>query len=395
MLLALASLLIWACQPQPTNQNDNTGNTEQPGGNDQPGENDNPGVDPSTLPAEDWFNTPFYDRTDIQQAGLRGPVKSVVIQGYSDQGFKYPEHEEYEYNQDGRVTRMSVIKEGEPSSSYDWTLTYDADGHVQTLKKQYRSADYEDIVIEFVYENKGKRVAYFGVDWGGALTIDTQIAWYGMDLVNDLSYVKESYWLHDYYPRITERFYTFDADGNLSQRIVSTSLYYEEPDKKDVSEQTKETVYRDGYPYSSPYQVKSCIWYSNGMVAEKRCYGGVPEEEVYTYYENPRVIAKKSYRGGPVGMFGAIFSDYEYDDNWDLVRSEASFWTEEQVPPKEGVTYTYKEVDGVSYVINTDTWTDYKYDSHGNWISRIETIQPITQPGESFPYTYVRTIEYY
>ena len=389
-LLALATL--FACnpadQPGPNNNNQNNqGNNQQDpngGGGGNGGGATDTGVDPTTLPAEAWFSTNFWDRTDAQKWGLRGKVKSLVEKHYNEQDtWEYTQYMAYEFDEAGRLTKLSDLEKDRPDNSVIWTFTYDAAGHLTKTEKRYQSyPDDVDCRYEFAYDNPGKRVAYYGDDWGLRYSVDNSLtSWYSLDLVSDLSYVKRVRFVGSEYEQVMEYTYTFDASGNLTR---------EENDGNSVK--STGATYKDGYPYSSIY-IKSSTWYNNGLLAEK-VYNGTPGE-TFTYYDNPRVWAPKGHIGDHNGFFADFYWDCTYDENWDQKGRRGAYWEEEQIPPEEGVTLIIEEKDGKRYVINTDAWTDYKYDAHGNWIFRKESIEPIAQPSKPSVELYRRTIEYY
>jgi len=419
-VLLLSALLIWACTPGEKPVNDKTPEGQTPGGSiDTPGGDDNTddpgttvGVDPSTLPDEPWFSTNYWDRTDAQKMGFRGKVKSFTEKRYYSstpyiQGGSfdtpYTDYEQYEFREDGNLSRMTAF-EGDNNIKARYTFEYDSEGRLSDMKyyDNFTSEPaYPTSTYHYEYDNPGKRVAYFADNWkinGSTYTSDFSY-WSIPSLVNGLSEVVEDRWAAPdaFYKTVVRRTYKFEGADKLIATVENSWWTADDPDNKSSEILGPyELTYSGGYPVSSTGSSATSTWFENGMMASYTIVYTFPAATLTTtWYDNPYMVCPKSYTGGPDGPFGAIFWDYTYSSAWEKTGQKASYWTSEQVPAKEGVTYTYQTIDGVEYVINTNSWTDYVWDSNGNWISRTESMEPAAQPGEPHLLQYRRTIEYY
>ena len=119
-VVSAALCILWACDPVDI---DNPENGKNNGGNNNGG-NKNDSVQITVDWSDpDWYAVNFWDRTDRQKAGLRGPVKKWHIDNYST-------YDEYEYDRDGRLIKQYYVNTGNEDSNFEWHYTYDAQGHL-------------------------------------------------------------------------------------------------------------------------------------------------------------------------------------------------------------------------------------------------------------------------
>ena len=151
-VVGAALCILWACDPVDI---DNPENGKNNGGNNNGGNNKNDSVQVTVdWNDPDWYTVNFWDRTDRQKAGLRGPVKKWHIDNYST-------YNEYEYDRAGRLVREAYVNTRNEGSNYEWIYTYDAQGHL--TKAECFDAFCENgepcEYWEYEYENTGKYVA--------------------------------------------------------------------------------------------------------------------------------------------------------------------------------------------------------------------------------------------
>ena len=73
------------------------------------------------MPDESWFSKPYYDRTDREKAGLRGPVKSWYNSTYTT-------YDKYYYDEAGHLVKEESYDTSDNSMEVDWVHSYDAQG---------------------------------------------------------------------------------------------------------------------------------------------------------------------------------------------------------------------------------------------------------------------------
>lgn len=129
--------------------------------------------------------------------------------------------------------------------------------------------------------------------------------------------------------------------------------------------------------------------YMNGRVATKLLYDD--QKTTYLYNGQGRLIAETiSYVGGE----GKSTTKYGYDEGGDIVLEtdnwrRTRFWYDDHHSEIRAEEYTLDDS-----LLRTFT-TEYVYDSHGNWIRRIES-DPDQWGGEPFRKVHhLREIEYY
>lgn len=387
-LTLFAVLLFFACNPAPVEQlpsgNDNN---KQDSGNTDPGKQDpsgnpggsNPVVEQPDFSPEDWYQTYFWDRTDRQKAGIRGPVKSIHL---STPDYTNDRYNIYTFDEAGHLLKMEHKHIDTDEYNYSMTYTYDDAG--RRIKMQYKDGQKQN-GYTCEYGNGDRYVAVSYYDWvhmyglyvgdgnGYANCQDLVGIMKGLSAVHFLT--EEDFW---YDKRDYE--YVFDEDGNLT--ITLTQTYGQEKDNASTVVEKYHITYKDGLPFSSTIEkdgtiypeVEQVQWQANGMVAKLVEAGG----ETYEYVANGRTVLIKEHSGYQEwgGMRGEV---YYYDDNFDITGRDLDTGDE-------------------AYGIHHDSYTEYQYDKYGNWISRKEALTPIfwdgTEAGKS-AHTVLQVIEYF
>ena len=394
--LALAALFA-ACAPQA--QPDPSGNNEQPGGNnEQPGGGGGGGEQPggNTLTPESWYSTIYWDRTDREKIGLRGPVKKWHL--------NTSVHEEYEYDQAGRLTLVRSVNPESTRGEWLQKRFYDNQGRLIRQEygrtKEIGGTEYDPWsgsmeITEYEYNSSGK---YVWVD-PQALDSRTFINFLepearseGLEIIRDLAATHYTSWLAGYTTKShVDLTYTFNGD-NL---VVHCHSYDRECDSITGDDENGEIVeeysydynpikYVGKYPYSGEMDdyniVTSMTWRENGMPLAVDGPSGLTE---YSASENRYINPVKwtCKEGKPLdALFGFCY------------------WRE----------WTYNEAGDMTQLLereneNSDRpWTrpfkfTYEYDTHGNWISYSEEYMVLIDGPDAPVQTgsLKRTIEYY
>lgn len=311
---------------------------------------------------EPYFEQNYWSRTELQKLGFRGKVKSWYEKAETGTFVNY---DVYEYDEKGNLVKDIYYEDGKVESVI--TYTYDSQNHLVQEKGSTYVTTYE-------YKNADKKVAV-NSRWGVADYIHR-------DIMLGLSSSIKIQDCGDYYQYL-EQYYTFDADGNLNVHVRDYPANAEgEKIGNWGDDYTYTVIYKDGYPYSST-AIKSTEYYPNGMykkVVEKsyEAYGMTITEATTCYLENKHVMLCSSYDAGsnPYPNYTTHYwSKCTYNDNHDVLALKSAYY---------GADMEYN-----------NTYSDYKYDAHGNWIERTEVIEPIFQHGEFFTNKRGRAIEYH
>ena len=390
VILALAAV---SCNPgnvKPDTSGD--GSSKDPSGSPV----DNPSADPSAEPGqssdpvafepEAWYSTPYFDRTDREKLGLRGPVKTVDVPAQStvyefDRAGHviyawYGKHSltRYYYDDKGRLIKK---EEGTPASegSHDF---YESEVF---WKEGVKTAGC--IVTEYEY---GSGTQYVFASEGFDIETENGIyrkLWYH-PVLRGLSAI------HQHPGGIPQSNgnaefmdYTFTFSG--SKLTISRDWYYRkievfdgteegwhyEDEKLDSSPGTIEVTYDGDYPVNCSFAGDQTVeWFANGIPKKV-----VNDEGTYVFCEGSRYLNLKRWdcpEGKP--MMG-YWTEYDYNDNEDVaeMRNGYADWT--RVVP----------------------YYDYVYDSYGNWTSFKYDIQEVMggPEGSATTFTASRTITYF
>ena len=327
-----------------------------------------------------WYSTNFWERTDREKAGLRGPVKKWHVTNYTT-------YDEYEYDREGHLVREAYVNTQNSASNHEWRYTYDAKGRC-TKKKYFGSEDDSGDYTVYEYNNTGKFVAMewfmMGPEISGAVDGIQR------DLSHSLRVVEQPLTKNCW-----ETTYTFNDAGNLviTEYSYSTSTGSEEKEDETTIEYT--IVYENGYPKSLDsenlrFKIVNITWYPNGMYKdfvykEQNAYNFDTGWDVHTYkmLENPRYLAVESFDLGGTASYMTLTPKWmrkSYDKHFDIVKNEEGYGEDAYTP---GAEPTF-----------TDTWTEYTYDKYGNWVTHVESVVArwTGQQGKS---TITREIEYF
>ena len=311
------------------------------------------------MPDESWFKTNYWERTDREKAGLRGPVKSW----YEDH---YTTFHKYYYDEKGHLVKDEYHNLDKNSVEVDWEYEYDSEGH---LVKQ--TSGVRGVGFSFEYKNNGKFVAADSFNW---IPVYISGKSFPLSIVKDLSAI---HYLDDtvgYYEK-KDMYYVFGEDGNLT----ITEYFQLGRDEENPQKETHEyqVTYEDGYPvhFQTDYYSTTSTYASNGMpltLVNKGSGGNIS----YSFYPNDKkLLTKRMDEPEATGFMPLIWDEYQYNTNSDITRRDHAFFSADQ--------------------LYLDTYDKYVYDAHGNWIRRVETIEPGMQHGQRFPSNVGRVIEYY
>jgi len=314
------------------------------------------------LPDEAWFSKAYYERTDREKAGLRGPVKSWHVSTYTT-------FSKYYYDEAGHLIKEEDHNTENKSVEVTWEHSYDAQGRRVKSEHKYGSSDDQGgRYFTYEYNNSGKVVATDPFCW-----IEYKDGWVSgndspMSSWKDLSamhYVDDS---PAYYAR-TDCTYEFQADGNL--KITQTYNYDREASRPEVAEYL--VKYENGFPVSCANSGVSVSYDAKGVPTGMKTDDGA---QTYSFLAHPRLLLLESMQEPKAqGMVAMFWRNNSFDSNGDESGFECAYFSADQV-------YTY-------------FYGKYFYDSHGNWIQREEISEPAFQHGEHFTSIVNREIEYY
>ena len=391
--LGIFCLLTFSCTPstqeqRPATPGDKTTQSADPSnpGNTgtestDPGSTDPESTDPGSFEpdfsAPDWYETYFWDRTDRQKAGIRGPVKSIHR---SSPKYINDRYLKYTFDEAGHLLKMEHVQTDTDEYNYSLTYTYDDKGRRTSMSFQQAGLT-NGYTCE--YENGDRYVAASGTNWihmygvfvgdgnGYSNCQDLVGIWKGLSAVHFVT--EEEFW---YESRDYE--YVFDEEGNLT--ITFTDRWGQEKDNMSEKKTIYNITYKDGLPCSCSYTTDlgtytaDVEWQPNGLPAKLVQDAG----ETYEYVQNARtVLISKHY--GYVDWGGMRGEDYFYDEHFDQTGRDL-------------------DANDEQFGIHHDTFAEYTYDKYGNWISRKETLTPFfwdgTEEGKSADTVY-QVIEYF
>ena len=351
-----------------------TGNSEikepsgdPPKGSDDPVQtdpsNDEPGTDGSEDAIDwsdpDWYSVNFWERTDRQKAGLRGPVKKW-------HETQYTTYTEYEYDEAGHLLKMSFVDTQSDEQPEYWEYTYDAQGRL--VQKEYfwydGSSPYCMETIEYEYGNGDRLVATNQFTFGPSSAGVNDVIVKGLSRSHDTNHQPTG---EDH--RIVT--YTFGEDGNLE---VTEESYYQEvgiEEKQRPNQYSYIIGYQaDGYPHTLDsdllrFTIREITYYDNGMYkdfkyGEQNSYNfdtGV-DEHYYRMKDDPRYLTVEAFDlldGDPSFIsLTPRWRRVKFNEHGDPILLQDSY---DKAPWSEGATPTYE-----------DSWEDYVYDKYGNWV---------------------------
>ena len=418
LLFALSCALILACTPSqpeqrtsgsddPTQSGDPTSPSQDPSGESS----SDPSAEGSDFAPESWYETNYWERSDREKAGLRGPVKKW----YNNKSKSY---REYNYNEAGNIT---LIRDVDPESTRGNRMEqrfYDENGRL--VKKIYGrstapgSTEFDDWaskeVWTYEYNNPGKYVLVqiYNVSSRSSfrhLSPETfsehEVESPGEFIMKDLSAIRQT---NESMMNMDSRShydmeYTFGSDGNLTISMHNYSKEYNRESGEEGRTLGEEDgyeewsidypiEYKDNYPYCVDirdgerilYQVTSMTWRDNGMPLKMEGVDGISQfsPDAKRYISMTRWDCQP---GNPSdGLFVFTFWEtYTYNEYGDLIEMQERFNEESDKPWTRPTTWTFQ------------------YDSHGNWIRYDEKYMiAIDGPdGEVKDGYLTRAIEYY
>ena len=370
-LVGATLCVFWACDPV---EIDNPDNGKE---NGQDNKTDTVQV---TVDWNDpnWYSVNYWDRTDRQKAGLRGPVKKWHISNYTT-------YDEYEYDLAGHLIRKAYVNIDNENSNREWRYTYDAQGHCT-------KAEFFDVFCDgepseywvYEYENTGRYVAreWFMMgpeisDAENGICKDLSRAYLVIKQPLSASYRDYTYTFRN--DSLVIREHTYNTDLGSDERLNEVSYEYA-------------FAYKDGYPNSLStdklsFQIDTITYYPNGMYKdfvyrEKTAYNFDTGWDRYSYtmLDNPRYLEVDTFSLGGTASFMSLTPQYKkktYDSHFDIVKNQEWYSANTDTVP----TFT-------------DTWVNYTYDKYGNWVTRDETvIARLT--GQASTSTITRVMEYF
>ena len=369
-LFGAALGILWACEPVDIDDPENGKNN---GGNNKP---DSTQVSDIDWNDPDWYSVNFWDRTDRQKAGLRGPVKKWHIGTYTT-------YEEFEYDRAGHLIKKAYINTDDEENNHEWRYTYDAQGHC--VKAEFYDIFCEDGPSEYwdyEYENTGKYVAREWFMMGPEISDAENGIW--KDLSKASNVVVQP--LSSVYRQYT---YTFRNDSLVIREHSYNTDLGREDTLNEVSYEYA-FAYKDGYPVSLhteklSFQVENISYYPNGMYKDfeylqVNSYNFETGWDRHTYkmLDNPRYLAVDTFNLGGTASYVTLTPQSmkkTYDSHFDITMNQE--W------------YT----DSISATF-TDTWVNYTYDKYGNWVTRDETVIA-RWTGQTSTSTITRVMEYF
>ena len=371
--LSAALCILWACDPVEIDTPDDGNNNGNDGGNKK---------DSTQVTVDwndpDWYSLNFWERTDRQKAGLRGPVKKWHIGTYTT-------YDEFEYDEAGHLIRKAHVDTRNSDNNDEWRYTYDAQGHC--IKAEYYAIYSEDgpsSYYEYEYENTGKFVAREWFMMGPSVS-DAQDG-----ICKDLSKILYVV-VQPFSNTCQEITFTFNGDSLLikenSYEIYNTGA--KEREDRDSSQFAFK--YKDGYPVSLAtdrlrFKVENITYYPNGMYKdfvyfEENAYNFDTgwDRHSYTMLDNPRYLAVDTFNLGGRASFMTLTPQMmkkTYDSHFDITMNQEWY------------------ADTIDVPTFTDTWVNYTYDKYGNWVTRDETVVA-RYTGQTSTSTITRVMEYF
>lgn len=314
---------------------------------------------------DNWLFTNYWKRTDRQQMGLMGPVKTYTANTLP--------HTVYEFDQAGRLLKESRYDEEDRLSSV-WICSYDAKGRLvrKECKDSYDGFSAVQECEEYEYGNEGLLVPVDYV-WYGMDTllynIDTDNWWYRKSFMWDLSLVRRVR-LSQEYATCSETSYTFGTGDNLTIKVENYQMKRAEFDGKgfagsrngSTSVQSYPVTYKGRMPYECNYLdgvvQRYGNWQENGMPSEffKQTPPGLDGapgriEFACAFDRGGRYLALSNFSLMDGSSAAYSFGRNMFNEHGDIASS---------IHATEG---------GPSV---QDKYDDYAYDKYGNWTSRTE-----------------------
>lgn len=399
--LLLLGLFVFACTPSQPEQNQN----QNPGGNTNPGEGK---ID---FTPEAWYETNYWDRSDREKAGLRGPVKRWYLS-------KSSAHRVYEYNEAGNIT---LIRDVDPSSPRgEWMEQRFYDDNNRLVKKIFgRSTEKGGMAFDewaaleiwtYEYGNPGKYVwvrpddSPFSSFYAFRHLSPESFSEHNVEtngnalIMKDISRIRleNASLVNTGFREYVDYDFVFNGEGNMDYSYHQYSRAYDVNTGEAGDIRTDDgtvtfdhpVMYRNNYPVSGTiavngnvlYEITSITWQSNGMPLKIEGPDGITE----FYPDQKRYICTKRWDCQPGKPHDSLFvfdfwETFQYNEAGDLTEMQERFNEESDRPWTRPTTW------------------EFEYDSHGNWISyKTQYMIAVDGPdGEVKNGSLSRTIEYY
>lgn len=419
-------LMAFACsKPASDEPNNNGSQEEKPNGQENPGENKQD--QPVVFAPESWYETNYWERTEREKMGLRGPVKSW-------QGVNWLYNTIYEFDREGHLVSERLTS-SELKKDQLTIYTYDEKGRLIRSEMCYRvekgatelpalslsNPNWDQAgreIYEYEYNNPGK---YVIVDPGINGFCSYNFCYPGdpreivSPIIKDLSAIRYHYldWNYDTVS-YSDTEYDFKGDRMLvtyhsyTRELVTewdTSnpdyLYYDDNGNiiggpwlgkhegdilhgegyEEGTYTDDKCIYKDNYPLTyldNDKGVTLVTWAQNGMPLRIEGSDGVTE-----YYPGKRHINIKRWDCRPGEPRDALLA--------------FSFWQEYTIDENEEFAGYRESLAQDDSRIREFKWYDYVYDEHGNWIQYTYDSEAIMSFGtdEKSTRTIKRSIEYY
>lgn len=341
----------------PVGSSDDPSQTPSDPSGDEPGGESSDDVTDWSDP--DWYSVNYWERTDRQKAGLRGPVKKWHETQYST-------YTEYEYDEAGRLIKSTNVDINSDAIPEHWDYTYDAQGRL--VKKEYFLYEGQEPycmeTVEYEYDNGDRFVATHDFVFGPGNADASLAIVKGLSLCHQTDHQP----LGDYHKVFI---YAFGGDGNL--QLTEESYYIEvgSEEKVNPSSYSYTVGYQaDGYPHTIDsdklrFNIREVSYYDNGMFkdfkyGEQNSYNYDTGIDVHYYHmkEDPRYLQIETFdllEGDPSFIsLTPRWTRMKFNEHGDPVLRQDGY---DKAPWTEGATPTYQ-----------DSWDNYKYDKYGNWV---------------------------
>lgn len=301
----------------------------------------------SQLSAEQWHDTPYWNRTATQRMGLHGVARQITV----TDNRRSTEASIYNFDERGNLLIHKSIDK--VANQYDTTrtYTYDEANHRLTCTVTAEASGATVRNWRYEYENTGMFVAVSAKGWMDQDPLAEQME--GM-IVPDLSGVFKT-WFEDGNEVHEDRLYSFDGQNRL---IITRELWtMVDSCKESIACDTTKVSYQYFnsckmlLPYTSRGNVTNCGYYANGMLKMLRT-----ATDAYDFLDNQQCMGVVSYSyTGPMDEPHSIDSyECEYNTNHDLIVKRTRF--------------------SGSSAVEVLKYPEYQYDAQHNWTARVEEL---------------------
>lgn len=307
---------------------------------------------------QEWYETDYWHRTDLQRNGIRGKVKSIQeiqVGTYTAT---------YNFDEKGNLTYMDYAAKAEEGKgyvhSYSITRKFDEAGHLVRYEK---TSETDTTTIDYEYANEGKLVA-------PSLYLPVGMSFEDLELINGIVPDLSAYHKVITTARmqsVSDSKFTFEGSKLLNERNIQMIV------EGVAIVDTHDTVsweYRNGRPYSSGI-VTNVVYAENGMFTVLDYMG-----YRYRFEENARslIAVSKEDQGYMERSAGEVITaQYKINENHD--------WTSAVVTVK-GNSKPYD-----------DRYSPF-YDHRNNWTTTDWTYYTPAACGQ-IQQTMTRRIDYY